>query len=72
MGNFQEEFRRRNAIFGELRSTIFLLTNNSIDLLCKSNNLNPTLPKLRFISSPEERGGVGDGVLGIFARGLKI
>jgi hypothetical protein len=29
-------------------------------------NKNPTPPKLRFVFPPEERGGVGGGVLGTF------
>ena len=44
---------------------------NSLDLLHKSKiRKNPTAPKLRFVSPPEERGGVGGGVLATFARGL--
>ncbi|WP_230967593.1 hypothetical protein, partial [Nostoc commune] len=41
------------------------------DLLHKSKiRKNPTPPKLRFVSPPRKRGGVGGGVLGTFARGL--
>ncbi|MEH2436681.1 MAG: hypothetical protein V7K25_20965 [Nostoc sp.] len=43
-----------------------------LDLLHKSKKKNPTPPKLRFVSPPEKRGGVGGGVLGTFARGLFI
>jgi hypothetical protein len=43
-----------------------------IDLLHKSNNLNPKEPKLCFVSPPEEWGGDGGEVLGTFATGLMI
>ncbi|WP_392476221.1 hypothetical protein [Nostoc sp. C110] len=44
----------------------------SVDLLHKSKTKNHTPPKLRFVTPAEERGGVGGGVLGTFARGLVI
>ncbi|MFN6453839.1 MAG: CHAT domain-containing protein [Nostoc sp. EfeVER01] len=57
----------------ELPTSRFILRRKEslLDLLHKSKiRKNPTPPKLRFVSLPEERGGVGGGVLGTCARGL--
>ncbi|MFN6478929.1 CHAT domain-containing protein [Nostoc sp. DedQUE07] len=57
----------------ELPTSRFILRckKSLLDLLHKSKiRKNPTPPKLRFVSPPRLRGGVGGGVLGTCTRGL--